>query len=193
MKFYCLDSLGKYDDDKFCISNTIPEEIDDDNSALDYGGIIEGDMPDDPYEIKMYLHEDSPKHIKIGSYLSTVDDYVMFHQDVVNILENFNIGEVQFLPFTLINHKGKPHSKDYRFVVPKKQLDVLHEGESEIVRDNNNVVIGIDKVVFDKRKLKDAPDMFRVNDLGRMGFSESLANTLDKDFTNFVFDEIEVA
>jgi|GEM_PF-2117885 len=192
MKYFQLDSLGKYDDDKFCISNSIPEEIDDDNSALDYGGVLEGDMPDDPYDIKMYLDEDSPKHIKIGSFLSTVDDYVMFHTDVVTELENFDIGDVEFLPFSLINHKGKLHSKDYRFVIPKTKLDVLHDDESVVERDNNGVVIGIDKVVLSRVKLALAPDMFRISDLGLMGFSETLAMKLDKDYTNFLFEEIEV-
>lgn len=192
MKYYLLDGLGKHDSDKFCISHTIPDEIDDLDSALDYGGVLTGDTPNNPYDIKMYLDENSPRHTKIGSFVSTADDYVMFHTEVLPALQNFRIDEVEFLPFTLIAHDGTVHSKDYRFVIPRLKLDVLDDDETEIVRDNNGVVIGIDRVVFSKTKLEDAPDMFRVFDLGLMGFSERLVRTLEEKFTNFVFKEVEV-
>ena len=169
-----------------------PEGLDDDELALDYGGTLKGVYPDDPYDVEMQLRDDREQHIKKGDFVSNPDDYVIVSQEVVDLFAEFNIPDVEYWPFTLINHKGRVHSKNYRFVVPNNPFDAIDEQASEIDRDANNVVIGVDKIVFDKDKVKSAPDMFRVNDLGEMAFSEPLAKKLETEYTNFVFKPVEL-
>ena len=191
MKYYMLYSLGCYDDEKYCHTESIPEGFTGPKKALYVGGDLSASYPDDPYEVTVELDEDSPKHIKLGSYISTTDEEVMVHADAIDCLKGFNIGEVDFWPFTLLNHKGKVHSKDYCFVVPKQAFDGVNEDASEIDRCSNGIVIGVDNAVLDSSKLAKAPDMFRLNDLGLMIFSEPLAKKLEKEFTNFAFIEVE--
>ena len=193
MNFYLIDTLGKYTQDSFCIAEGKPEGLSGSGKkALKYGGVITGVYPDDPYEVIMRLDEDSESHIKRGDFISTTEDYVMISQEVVDELSNFNIPDTEFCPFTLLNHKERVHSTNYRFVVPKAPFDAVDEGASDISRTKNNTVIGKEKIVFSQEKVKSAPDMFRVNDLREMAFSESLAKKLESQFSNFVFKQVEV-
>ena len=116
----------------------------------------------------------------------------MVSEKTVEELKKHNIQEAEFWPFTLMNHKGRVHSKDYRFVVTP-QFDALDDELSNIKRSANGVAVRIRKIVLDKKKLENAPDMFRINDLGKMAFSEPLVKILQKKFTNFVFDKVEQA
>jgi len=159
--------------------------------ALKYGGSLKGIYPENPMDVTLNLDEDRPKHIKLGSNISNTDSYVMVSSEVVTELKKHNIGEVDFWPFTLINHKGRTHSLDYSFVCPVNQFDAINEKLSEIDRDANGIAIGIDRTVLDNKKLENAPDMFRVNDLCLMAFSELLVNILRGKFTNFAFEKAE--
>lgn len=193
MQYYILDSLGKYDEDKFCVTDGRPKSLSDKKIALKYGGSLKGIYPENPLEVTMQLDEDSPKHIKLGSYISNTSQYVMVSREVVEEMKKFNIGEVEFWPFTLINHKGRIHSQNYCFVCPMHQFDALNNEHSEISRDANNVVIGTDRIVLDTKKLKKAPDLFRLNDTREFVVSEPLAKVLMEKYTNFVFNEAEQA
>jgi hypothetical protein len=192
MQYYILKSLGNSRNETYCFTEGDPQGVDDSELNLDYGGSLKGIYPKDPYEVKMILNEDRPKHIKKGDYISTTGSIVMISKEVVEELKKHDIKEAEFWPFTLINHKGRVHSKDYRFVVTP-QFDALHDELSNIKRSANGVAIRIRKIVLDNKKLENAPDMFRVNDIRRMAFSEPLVKILQKIFTNFVFDKVEQA
>jgi len=191
MKYYILKVLGEYKNEKFCITDGMPKGIKGNKLALKYGGSLKDIYPENPLDVTMHLDEDSPKHIKLGSYISNTSNYVMVSKDVVEELKKYNIGEVDFWPFTLINHKGRIHSQDYSFVCPVSSFDALNENLSEIDRDANGVAIGVDKVVLDNEKLKNALDLFRINDIRLMAFSEPLVQVLQEKYTNFVFEKAE--
>lgn len=192
MKFYILKNLGNSRNEKYCFTQGYPEGLLGAATALLNGGEVEGGYPDDPKEVTIQLNEDRLNHIKKGDYVSTSTDLVMVSSKVIEELKDHNIEEVSFLPFVLINHKGKIHSEDYHFIVPHTQFDAINEDASDIDRDANGIVIGVDEVILDEKKLGNAPDMFRINDLGLMAFSEPLAEKLENDYTNFVFNEAEL-
>jgi len=191
MQYYFIKTLGKSRTDKFCMTDGMPKGIEGDKSALEYGGTLKSVYPGDPLEVTMKLDEDKPKHIKLGSFISTTSKYIMISSEVIEALKKFNIGEVEFWSFTLLNHKDRVHSQDYSFVCPVHQYDAINEDLSEFRRDSNGIPLRIKKVVLDEAKLKNAPDMFRVNDIRYMAFSEPLAQALQEKFTNFVFEKAE--
>jgi len=191
MQYYFIKYLGLVRKEKFCKTDGPPKGIEGNKLALKYGGSLKGVYPKDPYEVTMRLDEDRPKHIKLGSYISNTSNYLMVSSEVVKELKKFNIGEVEFWPFTLLNHKGRVHSKDYFFVCPENQFDALNLEQSEIDRGDSGIAIGIDRAVLDNKKLENALDMFRVNDIRYMAFSEPLAQVLQERFTNFVFEKAE--
>lgn len=193
MKYFILDGLGQYDEDKYChLAIKTPEGLSDEGLYLIYGGDLKGIYPKDPFEVKMYLDPGSPLHIRQGDFVSTTNDYVIVSKAVESELKNYQIGNVDFWPFTLINHKGREHSRDYRFVVPINSFDAINEAASDIDRDANGVVIGVDELILDSDKIAEAPDMFKVNDLGVMAFSERLTEKLLENYSNFYFEEVEI-
>ena len=195
MRFYQLNHMGKFDMDFFCFAEGTPNGFADKGLVLELGGkSLVGLYPDDPYEVKMKLREDWEKHIKKGDFISHTIEYVMVFQEAVDIISEYNVPNVEYWPFTLLNHKERVHSTNYRFVVPVDQFDAVNEQASDIDRDDDDgMVLGVDLLVLDKNKVSNAPDMFRVNDLGVMVFSEPLAKRLETECTNFVFEPLEIA
>jgi hypothetical protein len=193
MQFYKLVTLGKFTEDKYCFADGEVEGLigKAHKFLVDGGSSLKDLYPEDPFEVTVNLDEDSPKAIFKGDYISTYDGLVMVSQEVEDELKKHNIGEVEFWPFTLINHKGRVHSKNYRFVVPVHQFDAINEELSELDRTESGVVIGIDRLVLDNSKLDNAPDMFRINNLGKMAFSEPLMEILVNNYCNFVFEKLE--
>jgi hypothetical protein len=193
MQFYILKGLGKFREDKYCFADGEVEGlVGKAKIFLRRGGSSLKDLyPEDPFEVTVNLDKDSPKAISKGDYVSTCDEHVMVSKEVEDELKKHNIGEVEFWPFTLINHKGRVHSKNYRFVVPVHQCDAINEELSEFTRTKNGVVTRISRIVLDNSKLDNAPDMFRINDLGEMAFSEPLMEILVNNYSNFVFEKLE--
>ncbi|RJQ70910.1 MAG: hypothetical protein C4519_20095 [Desulfobacteraceae bacterium] len=191
MQYFILDSLGQSDNEKFCLTTCQPEGLEDPDLRLDYGGSLKNIYPKNPFDVKMYLDADHPKHIKQGSFISTTECYFMVDKKVVEELKNFSIGDVEYWPFTLINHKGRIHSREYSFVCPVEQYDALDFDESEIDRDSNGTVIGVDRIVLNNKKLKKAPDLIRINDLAMFALSNTLVKALTEKYTNFAFDKAE--
>jgi hypothetical protein len=193
MQFYKLVTLGKFTEDKYCFAG---DEIEGligkaHKFLVDGGSSLKDLYPEDPFEVKVNLDEDSPKAITKGDFISNTDSHVIVSQEVEDELKKHNIGEVEFWPFTLINHKGRVHSKNYRFVVPVHQFDAINEELSEFTRTKNGVVTRISRIVLDNSKLDNAPDMFRINDLGEMAFFEPLMEILVNNYSNFVFEKLE--
>lgn len=193
MQYYILDCLGQGGEEKYCFVTCRPEGFRDPKLSLKNGGSLKDVYPKDPFEVIMYLDEDHPKHIKQGSFIGNTDGYFIVDSSVVDELKKFNIGEVEFWPFTLINHKGRVHSKAYCFVCPVKQYDVLSFDKSEIDRSSKGTVIGIDKIVLENKKMTNIPDIIRINDTRRFALSEPLVTVLLEKYTNFKFDKVEQA
>jgi len=74
--------------------------------------------------------------------------------------------EFEILPFTLYDHKKRVLTKDYWIVNPIGTFGCLNKEASEIKYvdkdDAKSEVVSIRKFVFDPKKLKNAPDLFRV-------------------------------
>jgi hypothetical protein len=193
MQFYILDGLGQLMDNKYCfVGGKIEGLVGKAKKYLRDGGSSLKDLyPEDPFEVTVNLDKDHQKAISKGDYISTCDQQVMVSQEVEDELKKHNIGEVEFWPFTLINHKGRVHSKNYRFVVPVHQFDAINEELSEFTRTKNGIVTRISRIVLDNGKLDNAPDMFRINNFGKMAFSEPLMEILVNNYSNFVFEKLE--
>ena len=108
---------------------------------------------------------------------------------------------MEVLKFTLFDQKNRPLSDDYWIINPIGTVDCVDKKKSEIEYLDepgdpyHGAVVGVDKYVLDPRKLKAAPSLFRVpEESNEYFFKEDLHDKLmQKEFTNFVFEEIEVA
>lgn len=106
--------------------------------------------------------------------------------------------EIEYLPFALYNQKKRPHYADCWVINPLGALDCLHSRKSEITWLDDIIdgeVIGLGKIVLDKKKPKSAPQLFRIKeDPATYVLGERLVEDLKRNkCTNLVLEELEVA
>lgn len=113
---------------------------------------------------------------------------------VQEVMKRGKIGDVEFLPLALYTPKKKLLSSDYFVVNPIGTLDCLDLDASVIDRFKGKIA-SIDEPVLSKKKLKDVPELFRIQDAPRRYvFSEGLIIELKKvNPDNFFFTELKQA
>jgi hypothetical protein len=196
MPYYQIDTLGDLDNPKLVMLGEVPEGIGVKYHRLAHGEVIAPDWPDDA---RILMTEENPG-IKLSSLLGNTQSFLLLHRDLKELVaaeydRRGGKGKIEYLPFTLINHKGRPHSKDYFVVNPIGDFDCLNEKKSKITyfKGNRDKVVSIDRLVLDPNKLRDAPPLFRVKQArGEYFVDEALKQAIEKArFTNLLFEEVE--
>jgi hypothetical protein len=145
-----------------------------------------------PRDAKVYMDKRSPG-IKLGSVLGNTLSYFMVNTAMKDVIISTCKCEIEVLPFTLYNHKRRVHSKDYWILNPIGTFDCLNRQASDIryMDATQKQVVGVSTMVFDIKKMADAPDLFRVpEDPEEMFMSERLAIALKPLHpTNVIFTE----
>ena len=83
------------------------------------------------------------------------------HQEAAELICQIEVGELEVFPFTLINHKGRVHSRDYVFLNPLGTFDCLNMKLTQCKRYSSGKIMKITKFVLDRDKIAKAPDLFR--------------------------------
>ena len=160
------------------------------------GKRIGDDYPDDA---QIYL-ESLKSGTQLSSFIGNTRSYLIVNTEMKDVILEYTSQsncEFEILPFTLYDHKKRILSKDYWIINPIGTFDCLNKKASEIKYvdkdDAKSEVVSIRKFVFDPKKLKDAPDLFRVpEDPTEYFISERLAKAFkEKGFTNIFLTEIE--
>jgi hypothetical protein len=101
--------------------------------------------------------------MQLAGVMGNVSSLLIVHQAFQLIIERFMRPEdqVEFLPLSILNHKGRVASNDYVLVNPVGTLDCLNYKKSEIDRMKDGRVIGVDKFVLDRKKIAWEPAIFR--------------------------------
>jgi len=149
-----------------------------------------------PENAEIHLQPEDPG-IKLSSLIGNTKSYLIVNTAVKETIVEFcsqNETEIELLQFTLVNHKKRVHSKDYWIINPIGTFDCVNRSASEIEFLDDEIV-GVDKYVFDPKRLEKAPHLFRVPEEPRGYFiSQSLAKAFqDKQFTNIFLIEVEQA
>ena len=113
-------------------------------------------------------------------------------------LEAFSAAELDFgahdvCPFTVMNHKGRVHGRDHRFVNPHGGFDVAHPSTDFKRYVKSQEIYGCKRWVLDTKKLEGKPDLFRSAQVyGHYFVSQRFVDVVEKEgLTNF--EVIEVA
>lgn len=178
MKFFKLALTGDPDDKALAFVQDPPEEL----GIRDYymrKGIRMGDLY--PPDVKLRLSKRAPG-IKLSSLLGNTLSYLILNSHAKDIFVKTGESEIETLPFTLINHKGRVHSKDYWILNPIGTFDCVNRDASKIkyLDETKKDIVGIawaaGSLVFDSKKMQNAPDLFRVPEKPSLIFmSERLA------------------
>lgn len=191
MKYFLVDTLGDLDYGDYCILDKAPEGIGVKYSFLVRGRPIGSDFPSDA-KIRM-----SPDRtgIKLGGLIASTKNFLILHRDVVDVVkEACGDAEIEYLPVSVVNHKGRVQSPDYFIVNPIGTLDCLDPDASEIVYFNDTEkVVRIDRMVIDPSRLEGAPSLFRIKQApAKYVVDEALADSLTQGgFDNVILTEID--
>lgn len=118
-----------------------------------------GDYPEDA---KIAMSDGQPQML-VGNIVPNTRNLLIVSQAVKEVIERINKGPTEYLPLVILNHRRRPASMAHAIIHPTGTWDVLDRSASEIEMFEGDVV-GIDKMVFDPRRLADAPDLFRLRD-----------------------------
>ena len=183
---------------KLCVLDDVPTGLGVKYARLSLGQAIAAEWPADA-SIPM---ADDRTGIKLGSLIGNTQSFLLLHRDVKDLIaaEHDRRGgnwPIEYLPFTLINHKGRAHSKDYFVVNPIGPRDCINHKLSKIeyFKGNKDKVVDIDRLVLDPEKLREAPPLFRVKqDPWKYVFDDALKKALERGFyqPDFRRDRVEV-
>lgn len=144
-----------------------------------------------PEDARITLQPESPG-LQLADLLGNALKYLIVSSRVKELIATHEVGEIEMLPFTLYNHKGRVHSTDFCVVNPIGTFDCLDRTASDIRYvedgDSSSDIVKVHTYVFDGAALADAPDLFRIpEDLQEYFVSERLARALHQAQCSNVF------
>jgi hypothetical protein len=145
-----------------------------------------------PSDAAMQPHEENPG-VKLTSLVSNTFSYLIVDSALKNaILQHCTDLPLEVLSFTLLDHRGRMHSKDYVVLNPLGDRDVVDKTASEIDYSGDQVA-GIVKLVLDPEKLESAPALFRLTQKRQLLIvNQALADAI-RGFSNVVLRRIPVS
>ncbi|MBZ4415085.1 imm11 family protein [Myxococcus sp. RHSTA-1-4] len=161
LRFFELDCLGDPDDDSLCFIDNFVDGIE----PLSYrAGMGKRFGKDYPKDAKIFMNPENPG-IKLSPLLGTTRNMILGSRDFKEAIEKHCKNEIEYLPFTLYDHRKRVHSRDYFIINPIGTFDCLDMKESVIKWDDENPeeIIAIKEHVLDRKKVKDAPQFFRID------------------------------
>lgn len=192
-RYFMLNTVGEVKNEDYCFTDNAPKGVMD-AYDLSVGTRVADEYPGGIGEVTLQLGEDYPG-VQPTSFLGNTDSLLIVDRKAAAIIQAHEVGEVEVIPFKLLNHKGRVHSQDYVFLNLVGSVDCLDANRTQRVLHKDGSLMKITRFVLASAKLRGAPDLFRVKeDLVRYVFSEKLVNDLRKQgCTNFVFEELEVS
>lgn len=190
MRYFELNCLGNDLDKKLAIIDQAPEGVGKWDFCMSRGEPIGDKYPENA---KIRLNE--YPGFQLRSLIGNVLAYFIVDTTMKKAIEDGKNNQIEYLPFTLINHKGKVHSTDYWIINPIGSIDVLDVPNSKVsLGRRTGEIVGIDEFAFFGDKLADAPDLFRIpQDLSRYFVSEKLASWWQEDgCTNIYLEEVKI-
>jgi hypothetical protein len=191
MKFFIIDTTGDVANEDYCFSDNGPGPIIDSHD-LKVGVRVADEYPDGIGDVELRLGEDYPG-LTLPSFIGNTDRMLVVSSEALAILQRHELGEVEVIPFKLINHKGRVHSTDYVFLNPIGTFDGLDLSRTECDRRKNGTIRTITKYVLSSAKLAGLPQLFRPREMPNAYiWGQSVVDDLRKHgCTNFVFEELE--
>ncbi len=160
MKYFELSTSGSFQDSSLCILENNPEGVGNKSYYLSDGIKMGENFPKD---VEYHMDDENPG-TRLCHLIGNMCDYLLLSKSIVDILQKECGNEIEYLPFTLIDHKKNLASSDYFIVNPIGTYDCLNEEESEIEYTRNGKPMEPEAFIIDPDKMDQAPHLFRVKD-----------------------------
>lgn len=197
MKVFKIDTLGDLDDPELCVLDGSPVGM-----GVAYARLVRGRSAVDKYPADAVVRmEPERPGIKLASLIGNTKRYLIVHRDLDALIraEHDSRGGrwvLESFPFTLLDHRQRPRSSDYRFVNPLSFVDAVDDTASDIeyFEGDRSMVVGVNRLVLDGTKLIGAPPLFRIPQTPDRYYVDATlhARIAAGPFTNVRFTEVEV-
>lgn len=190
MRFRLLDTMGNANDRDLCFLNQFVEGIEGKSYATNLGERLSPFYPKDA-RIPM-----SPEHpgIKLSAMIGNGRSMLIVSSAFKEAIQKHCTNEIEYLPFTLYDHRNRPYSKDYFIINPIGTFDCLDLEASDISWSTKapKKILRIRKYVLDRAKMQSAPQLFRVDgDPSEYVLGRELAREMyDRKLTNILWKEL---
>ncbi|MBN1208018.1 MAG: hypothetical protein JXB05_24350 [Myxococcaceae bacterium] len=191
-RFFLWDLLGDSNDEELCVIHDTVRGIGAADTALSLGERVGANYPQDP---RIYMSKDSPG-IKLASFLGNTENLLIGSGELKAAIEKLCKNDIEFLPFTLYDHRKRIYSRDYFIINPIGTVDCLDMKASEITWDDEDPdeIIEIDEYVLSRKKVQKAPPLFRI-DKDPMAYAvdiELVREFKARKLTNIFLEELEI-
>jgi hypothetical protein len=190
--FYQFDTGGDLNDDRLCFLGDTVKGMESEDYRFFKGKAVKPVYPSDP---RIFLRKKYPG-VKLASHVGNMLGMIVASSALRQLIEKHCADvEIEYLPFTLIDHKKRPYSTDYCIVNPLGGLDCVDLKASKITYNSTGKVSFIDELVLDQRKVARAPQLFRVDLRPSMYIlGQALADEIRAaKLTNILLTEIRVS
>jgi hypothetical protein len=191
MGVFTFPTLGDTNDERLCFVSTVPREIERYDFRLRFGERLADVYPKDA---KIFLSKEYPG-VKLVSQIGNTKGMIAAAPEMVEAIRKHCEGvAIEYLPFTIIDHRKRVLSDAYAIVNPLGTFDAVNESKSNIQLNARGKVVRIHHLVLDAKKLEKAPALFRL-DKGPSVYvvSQALADEFRKrQLTNVLLEEMEV-
>jgi Immunity protein family (Imm11) len=117
-----------------------------------------------PEDVRFHMDPNFPKSIELADCITNLADAIVVSKKFKELIESAKPAKVEYLPVTIINHKGKLASADYFIVNPCELQDCI-DREQSVLKWNaiNPDLISISKkLVIDEAKVSPKAKVFRI-------------------------------
>ncbi|WP_426756607.1 imm11 family protein [Myxococcus sp. Y35] len=190
MRFRLLDTMGNANDRDLCFLTEFVEGIEGKSYATHLGERLSPFYPKDA-RIPM-----SPEHpgIKLSALIGNGRSMLIGSSAFKEAVQKHCANEIEYLPFTLHDHRGRPYSDDYCIINPIGTFDCLDLEASDISwsAKSPRKILRVREYVLDRAKMQSAPQLFRVEGApSEYVIGRELARELyDRKLTNIRWTEL---
>ncbi|CAM2064990.1 hypothetical protein SCOR_06415 [Sulfidibacter corallicola] len=189
MEYYLIDCLGDSNNLDLAFIDEDPDEIAEFGFRLTFGERMGDKFPEDA---KIPLSE-KQKGIQLLPFLGNSKRRLICNPDLTQLIKGMVDWEIEYLPFTLLNHRGRVHSADYQIINPIGAFDCLNMKATGGQLDDQDRLYCEDELVLDPKKLEQAPHLFRIKHAAHNYVaSEAFLDACDdRGIRNLFADELE--
>lgn len=161
MRYFLLETLGDVNDRGLCMIHDFIKGIEMSAWKVGKGERVGAEYPRDA---KIYMSKESPG-IKLSDVLGTVRNMLIVSSRLRALIERHCTNDIEYLPFTLYDHRKRVHSQDYSIINPIGTVDCLDLKASRITwgKSDPTRISSVQKRVLDRKKLENAPQLFRID------------------------------
>jgi hypothetical protein len=164
----------------------------DDAPSFVLGRPLQGTFPDN---VQFQMDPDAPRDTVLTDFLVNINSLLVVSRRLKEFLAARAIKSVEYLPVTILNHKGKVASPDYFIVHTIDDIDCLDLAKSvpRYSQIRKEAINRVQKMVLDPALVDPARELFQVKNLDGFTFAtRSLAEAMTKEkFTSIEWLPIE--